>query len=153
MIVRQNSRNHEQQPRLGAILTMELVLVLPIFLIIICGLIEFIMISAAQSRMDQAAHAGLRMMSVSGADQKTCRQQIENLLGPRLALNYQLDMNPAEYPGEIGELALRIPMQNACPDMLWMFGFGLQGRQMQSSAAMVMERVSSRTDDADVPWN
>ncbi len=146
---RNNSRQ-KKQLRLGAILTMELVLVLPVFLIIICGLIEFIMISAAQSRMDQAAHAGLRMMSVSGIDKETCQQQVERLLGPRLALNYQLEMNPAEYPGEIGELALRIPMQNACPDMLWMFGFGLQGRQLHSSAAMVMERVTEHADTAQM---
>ena len=131
-------------------MTMELVLVLPIFLLIICGLVEFIMISSAQSRMDQAAHAGLRMMSVSGADSKQCEQRIGELLGPRLAMNYQVQIIPAEYPGEISEIQMRIPMDNACPDILWMFGFGLQGRYLQTSAAMVMERVSEPAVDGDM---
>ncbi|GDX91877.1 hypothetical protein LBMAG46_18840 [Planctomycetia bacterium] len=128
--------------RRGAILSMELVLVLPIFLLLIFGIAQFSMLMAAHARITSAAQSGVRMMSLSGSGVPEVQERVANLLGATLAANCEIDVQPAEYAGQIGSVFIKVPMSNASPDLLWMTGFSLTDRYLESSAAMVMERVA-----------
>jgi hypothetical protein len=129
--------------RRGAILSMELVLILPIFLLLIFSIVEFSMLMAAHTRVASAASSGARLMSVSGANAQEVRDKITYLLGPALAADCLINVEPAEHAGEVGRVTVRVPMQNASPDLLWITGFSLVDRSILSEAPMVMERSAS----------
>ncbi|MFN9717959.1 MAG: TadE/TadG family type IV pilus assembly protein [Planctomycetota bacterium] len=119
---------------------MELVLVLPLFLLLVFSIVEFSLLMSAQTRIANACQSGARMMSLTGASAEEIQSQVLSLLGPNLAKDCQIDVQPAAHPGEIGHVSVRLPMKNASPDLLWIAGYGLAGRTMDSSASMVMER-------------
>lgn len=128
---------------------MELVLVLPIFLLLIFSIVEFSMLMSAQTRVASAAQSGARMMSISGASSEEVEERVKDLLGPALAGDCSIQIHAASKPGEVGRVYVRVPMASASPDLLWMVGFGLSQRSIESDAAMVMER-SAAIDSSEV---
>ncbi len=126
--------------RRGAILSMELVLILPIFLLLIFSIVEFSMLMSANTRVASAATSGARLMSIGGADSDEVRDRVTWLLGPSLAKDCQIIVEPAEHAGTIGRVSVIVPMKNASPDLLWITGFSLAKRTIESEAPMVMER-------------
>lgn len=134
--------------RRGAILSMELVLVLPIFLLLIFSIVEFSMLMSAQTRVATAAQSGARMMSISGASGEEVQERVKDLLGPAFADDCSIEIQPASKPGEVGRVYVRVPMRCASPDLLWMVGFGLSERSIESDAAMVMERSAAVNTDS-----
>jgi Flp pilus assembly protein TadG len=132
--------------RRGAILSMELVLILPIFLMLIFSIIEFSMLMSAHTRVANAAQSGARLMSLSGATAEEVKEQVSSLLGPSLAGNCLIHVQPARHSGDIGRVTVRVPMKNASPDLLWMVGFGLSNRSIDEDAPMGMERSASTVD-------
>jgi len=130
--------------RRGAILSMELVLILPIFLLLIFSILEFSMLMAASTRVANAAQSGSRLMSLSDANADEVRDKVISLLGTKLAQDCHIDVQPAAFAGHIGRVSVHVPMTNACPDLLWMTGFSVKGRSIDSAAPMVMERSASR---------
>ena len=129
--------------RRGAILSMELVLILPIFLLLIFSIVEFSMLMSAHTRVASAATSGARLMSIGGAGRDEVRDKVIWLLGPALARNCQITVEPAEHAGAIGRVSVSVPMKNASPDLLWITGFSLSSRSIQSDAPMVMERSAA----------
>lgn len=122
---------------------MELVLILPIFLLLVFSIVEFSMLMSAHTRVDNAAQSGARSMCISGASDSEVRERVISLLGPSLAKDCLILVYPASYAGEIGRVAIKVPMRNASPDLLWMTGFSLQNRFIDVDAPMVMERTAS----------
>lgn len=129
--------------RPGAILSMELVLILPIFLLLIFSIIEFSMLMSARTRVAGAASSGARLMSIAGAGPEEVRDKVTYLLGPALAKNCEIIVEPADHAGGIGRVCVKVPMKNASPDLLWMTGFSLTHRTIETDAPMVMERSAS----------
>lgn len=119
---------------------MELVLILPLFLLLVFSIVEFSMLMSAQTRVANACQSGARMMSLTGASAEEVQSRVLSLLGPNLAKQCQIDVQPAAHPGDIGYVSVQLPMKNASPDLLWIAGYGLEGRMLNSSAPMVMER-------------
>jgi hypothetical protein len=132
--------------RRGAILSMELVLILPIFLLLIFSIVEFSMLMSAHTRVANAAQSGSRLMSISGASENEVKEKVASLLGPVLAENCQIQVEAAEHAGEIGRVTVHVPMKNASPDLLWIVGFDLESRSIDVDAPMVMERSASNED-------
>ena len=129
--------------RRGAILSMELVLILPIFLLLIFAIVEFSMLMSAHTRVANAAQSGARLMSLRGASAEEVREQVNSLLGAALSRNCLIDVQPASHAGDIGRVSVRVPMQNASPDLLWIAGYSLTTRSIVADAPMVMERSAS----------
>jgi hypothetical protein len=119
---------------------MELVLVLPLFLILVFSIVEFSMLMSAQTRVANACQSGARMMSLTGASPEEIDSRVRSLLGPKLANSCQVSVKPGGYPGDVGYVSVRVPMKNASPDLLWITGYSLQGRSLDASTPMVMER-------------
>ena len=136
--------NAGRPDRKGAILSMELVLILPIFLLLVFSIVEFSMLMSAHTRVANAAQSGSRMMCISGANESEVKERVISLLGASLATDCLIQVDPANYAGEIGRVAIRVPMRNASPDLLWMTGFSLQDRSIGADAPMVMERTTSK---------
>ena len=133
--------------RKGAILSMELVLVLPIFLLLIFSIVEFSMLMSAQTRVANAAQNGARMLSICGVPSASAeaevRARVKQLLGPALAHQSVVTIQPGSYASDLGRVHVQVPMRNACPDLLWMTGFSVSHRTINCDAAMAMERTAS----------
>lgn len=140
---------HLSHRRHGAVLSMELVLVLPIVFLLLFALLEFSLLMAAYARVCSAAQSGARHMSITGAEPVAVQQYINQLLGPALSNSAAITVLPAEYAGQIGSVQLSVPMKNASPDLLWFIGFGLAGRALEARSAMVMERSSPSISNAE----
>ncbi len=129
---------------------MELVLVLPIFLLLIFSIVEFSMLMSAQTRVANAAQNGARMLSVCGmpsaAAEAEVRSRVEQLLGPALAQECVVTIDPGAFASDLGRVHVQVPMRNACPDLLWMTGFSVANRSINCDAAMAMERTASAAD-------
>lgn len=136
--------------RRGAVLSMELVLVLPLFLLLIFSLVEFSMLTAGQARVASAAQAGARYMSLSGAEESAVQARVAQVLGSDLSAVCSIAVQPANYVGETGYVTVSVPMQSASPDLLWFIGFGLAGRSLEMRAGMVAERCAA-TASAETP--
>ncbi|HRA86858.1 MAG TPA: TadE/TadG family type IV pilus assembly protein [Planctomycetaceae bacterium] len=133
--------------RKGVILSMELVLVLPIFLVLIFSIVEFSMLMSAQTRVANAAQNGARMLSICGVPSASAeaevKARVEQLLGPSLAYECVVTIEPGAYASDLGHVRVQVPMQNACPDLLWMTGFSVSQRTITCDAAMAMERTTA----------
>ena len=129
--------------RRGAILSMELVLILPIFLMLIFSIVEFSMLMSAHTRVANAAHSGARLMCLRGASAEEVQEQVISLLGAALSSNCRIDVQPASHAGDIGRVSVCVPMKNASPDLLWIAGYSLANRSICADAPMVMERSAS----------
>ena len=129
---------------------MELVLVLPIFLLLIFSIVEFSMLMSAQTRVANAAQNGARLLSVCGmpsvAAETEVKARVEQLLGPALAKQCVITIDPGDYASDLGHVYVQVPMRNACPDLLWMTGFSVSNRSINCDAAMAMERTASASD-------
>ncbi len=136
----------ETSNRKGVILSMELVLVLPIFLLLVFSIVEFSMLMSAQTRVANAAQNGARMLSICGVPSTTAeteiKSRVEQLLGPALAQQSVITIIPGAYASDLGHIHVQVPMRNACPDLLWMTGFSVAHRYINCDAAMAMERTS-----------
>lgn len=132
--------------RRGAILSMELVLILPILLLLIFSMVEFSMLMSARTRVANAAQSGSRLMCINGAGVDEVKDKVTSLLGPALAINCSITVQPAQYAGQIGRVTVRVPMKNASPDLLWIAGFSLDDRSIDADAPMVMERSASANE-------
>jgi len=142
-VKRSTANVRHSRKRRGAVLSMELVLVLPMFLLLIFSLVEFSMLTSAQARVASAAQAGARYMSISGAGESAVRQRVADVLGAELSVACSIVVQPAAYVGETGYVSVAVPMQNASPDLLWCIGFGLSGRNIEARAGVVAERCAA----------
>ena len=126
--------------RRGAILSMELVLILPIFLMLILSMAEFSMLMSARTRVCDAARQGSRMLCLGGQSPDQIRSQLTAILGASMGSQCQILIQPAAGPGDLGNVQIRVPMHCATPDLLWMTGFSVRNRFLEADAPMVMER-------------
>jgi len=132
--------------RRGAILSMELVMIMPLFLVLIFSIVEFSMLMSASSRVSNAAQSGARLMSISGAAPEEVKAKVTAILGPALSQNCRIDVHPAAHVGDVGSVYVTVPMKNASPDLLWMTGFSLDSRSLNAESPMVMERCAYQED-------
>ncbi len=131
--------------RMGAILSMELVLVLPIFLLVLFSVVEFSMLSTARTRLTDAARHGSRLLCLSDRSHDEVRVEVRKMLGPKLGQYAQVDINDSRQPGEMVNVYVRIPMSSASPDLLWMTGFSVRDRFLGGEAPMVREHDIATT--------
>lgn len=125
--------------RQGAILSMELVLVLPIFMLVLFSIVEFSMLSTARTRLTDAARHGARMLCISDRSHDDVREQVQKLLGSQLSRQADIEIHDSKKPGDIVNVHVRIPMANASPDLLWMTGFSVRNRYLGAEAPMARE--------------
>lgn len=118
---------------------MELVLTLPILAVILGGIVEFSMLFYARSSVVQACRQGARTASLAGVQPEEVEWEVRNVLPPSLQEGAQVDVLGGEYSGDIVAVLVRVPMNAACPDLLWPIGYSLEGRSLISETRMIKE--------------
>ncbi len=127
-----------QRKRRG-VLSMELVLTLPILLMLLLALFQFMMLFYSRSLMVEASRAGARKASLPGVTEDDVEGEIRRILAPRLQQGMQVTVDFGEWSGDVVSVSVAVPMSAASPDLLWPIGFGLEGRKLFSETRMVRE--------------
>lgn len=118
---------------------MELVLVLPVFLLLLFAIVEFSMLTSARLRVADAARLAVRSICIANAPDETVRSQITAALGPSLSRDVRIEVERPQRSGEVVNIRIAVPMRNATPDLLWMTGFSIRDRTLVAEAPMVRE--------------
>jgi hypothetical protein len=126
---------------MGAVLSLELLLVLPILLAIILGAVELSMLMMSMQRVQAASMAACRVGTLPASNmddqQFAMANAAEQALGSdSLVAEYDMQTDVGVYPGDPVVVALTVPMTAAAPDLLKVLGFSLEGRQLASQTQM-----------------
>jgi hypothetical protein len=121
------------------LLSMELLITLPIFGILLMGLFEYSLLFAARGDVVAACRAGCRRATLANATLEDVEYEVRATLGNRLARRVQVDAVLGERTGDEVTVAVSVPMGLASPDLLWPIGFGLRDRNFSCQSRMVKE--------------
>jgi Flp pilus assembly protein TadG len=136
---RRNNLVTRRASRRKGLAAMELALVLPILGVLLLGLLEFTMLFYARSSVVEACRAGARAATRVGSDASQVEYEASQVLFPSLRQNMQVEMAGGRFSGDVVTVAVQVPMNSASPDLLWMVGFGLQGRTLYAESTMIKE--------------
>lgn len=118
---------------------MEVLLILPVFLILLLALVEFSYMLSARSDIVEASRAGARLATLSGIDLEEIENDVFRSLGGRYGSAVQVHAQLGTYSGDEVVVAVRVPMSAAAPDLLWPVGYGLRGKQFVAETRMLKE--------------
>ena len=135
----QTQRGKKSSLRRGGYLTMELVLTLPILAIVLLALFEFSLLFFARGVVVESCRAGARQGTMPGATTQSVEAEIKRVLTPSLIPGLQVNYLPGQYSGDVVQVAVRIPMTDASPDLLWPVGFSLRNRDLFAEVSMIKE--------------
>jgi Flp pilus assembly protein TadG len=130
-----------RRARLGAILSLELILVLPILTAILLAIMELSMLMMGYQRVQSASSAACRVgtlplpacTALDQAMQEAAAQALDKL--PMVAA-YQMNYEVGQYAGDQVWVQVSVPMTAAAPDLLRVVGLSLQGRQLVAQTVM-----------------
>ena len=142
----QHSTPDSSPTRRGAILTMELVLVLPVFLTLLFAVVEFSLLTSARMRIADAARVGVRRVCLSSASVESVKADVAEILGPGLSHNASIHVSSPTRSGGLANVRVVVPMSNVTPDLLWAVGFSVDGRVLVADAPMVREHDTVSVD-------
>jgi Flp pilus assembly protein TadG len=126
--------------RRGALLSLELVLVLPIVMALFLALIEFSLLWSANQRVKEASSAGCRVATYNGSNLPAVQQAVEFALHKQaLVTTYKVQVEGGLHSGDPIAVTVQVPMRAASPDLLSIFGFRLMGRHLQAQTVMRRE--------------
>lgn len=137
-------RTRQRSARLGAILSYELMLVLPIVLALVVALVEFGLLWSASHKVQLAAQVACRVGTrpcdrVLAQDEAVRLAAERALIDRRLVASHRLTFRPATRTGEPVSVEIKVPMGAASPDMLALFGYSLKNRFLVSRVVMSKE--------------
>jgi hypothetical protein len=121
------------------VLSMELVITLPIFGLLLLGLFEYSLLFASRGDVVDACRAGCRRGTLTFATPEDVEDQVRWSLGGRLGPHAIIESEVGEYTGDAVVVTVRVPMSAASPDFLWPIGFGLRDRELSCQSRMVKE--------------
>lgn len=134
------SRLSRRRSRRGAVLSTELILLVPITFGLLMALAEFSMLWLANERVVAAAQAACRTATLPGATTQAVQQAAASALGkPVLISQATIEVTWAAHAGEPVWVEVRLPMRSAAPDLLGFLGFGLGDRQIVAQCVMRKE--------------
>ena len=126
-------------PRRRGVLSMELLLTLPILTVLLFGLLEFSLLFFARADVVEASRAGARAARVYGATAESVEEEVRFSLGGRLAPHVRVQAELGDKTGDEVSVAVEVPMAVASPDLLWLIGYSLQGRDLLCETRMAKE--------------
>ena len=132
------STHHSRRQRRG-ILSAELLLTLPILTILLFGLLEFSLLFFARGDVVEASRAGARAARLYGATEGSIELLVRNSLGGRLAPSARVVADLGTRSGDEVSVAVVVPMAAAAPDLLWIIGYSLKGRDLICETHMAKE--------------
>lgn len=138
--ITRRSRHARHGRRLGAIVTMELLLVLPVVLALLLGLVEFSMLWIARQHVQESARAACRVATFPGSNQQTVNQAAYMALHKQaLVSQAQVQIRGGAFSGDLVAVRVAVPMRAAAPDLLAVFGLGFGQTELTAEAVMRKE--------------
>ena len=125
--------------RRRGILSMELLLTLPILTVLLFGLLEFSLLFFARADVVEASRAGARAARLYGATAESVEEEVRYSLGGRLAPHVRVQAELGDKTGDEVRVAVEVPMAVASPDLLWLIGYSLRGRELLCETRMTKE--------------
>lgn len=131
-------------PREGALMCVELVFVLPLLLLVVFAILEFGCLWSANIRVKAASQAACRVATLPAETpddmMRAVRRIAEQSLGSaKLSRSSHVLVDAAEHAGEPVTVEVRVPMSDAAPNLLAMFGWRLDGRELVGRTVMRKE--------------
>jgi Flp pilus assembly protein TadG len=136
------SRRRRSGRRVGAILSLELLLVLPILITIILGVVELSLLMMGMQRVQAASRAACLVGTLPADDwqaqEQAMRDAAEQAMGNAGMIDtYEIEeMDTGTFSGDPVVFSLSVPMTAAAPDLLRVIGLSLEGRQLASRTEM-----------------
>ena len=118
---------------------MELLITLPIFGLLLMGLLEFSLLFFARGDLVEACRAGARTGTTQGATDTDVQDEVLDHLSPRLQAGAQVVSDCGVNAGDVVSVQVQTPMSAACPDLLWPIGFSLRNRYLSCETRMLKE--------------
>ncbi|MDA0832542.1 MAG: TadE/TadG family type IV pilus assembly protein [Planctomycetota bacterium] len=118
---------------------MELVFVLPILLFMLLGMFEFSLLFFARSEVTEAARTGARTAMLAGVSEDDVISAIRTTLSPRLHGGLNIHVDLGDQSGDPVGVAVRVPMQNASPDLLWPIGYSINNQFLYAETSYLKE--------------
>ncbi len=125
--------------RRRGVLSAELLLTLPILMVLLFGLLEFSLLFFARGDVVDASRAGARAARIFGATSESVEDEVRSALGGRLAAHARVTAELGETSGDPVRVTVEVPMAVASPDLLWLIGYSLRGRDLYCQTRMVKE--------------
>jgi len=147
MRITSQARRTPRQRRRGAVLV-ELVLVLPIFVILLTAMIEFCLLLTARQELLTASREGARIAS-HGAPNEEVRERVRHILGDgRLGTaevnirHFAEDSLLPNAPRDRVQVVVQIPTTRVVPDFLGLVGISFAEDELIAGTVMSMETLS-----------
>ena len=126
--------------RRGAVLTFELLLILPIVLALTLAVVELSLLWSGNQRLAVASRDACRGATLPGTTDDDVRHTVlQSLLGHRLGSVVKVEIQRGLMAGDPVGVRLIAPMQAASPDLLAIVGFSLADRQFSVVSVMRQE--------------
>lgn len=125
--------------RLGAILSTELVLVLPIVITLLLAVVEFGMIMQARGSVVEASRVAGRLAAQSHATAADVEVAARRALGRKLGQAADVNVVAGDHPGDRVVVGVAVPMTAASPDFLFWIGLSHEGKQLAAVSEFVKE--------------
>jgi Flp pilus assembly protein TadG len=127
--------------RKGAVLSLELLFVLPILAVLFFGLLEVSLLLMGMQRVQAASSAACRVGTLPANDPVAQQQAMKDAAARALGqagmiATYQMQADVGRYVGDPVLVQVSVPMTAASPDLLGMIGFSLKDRQLVGRCEM-----------------
>lgn len=148
----------KKSSRIGALLSAELLIVMPILIIVIFGIVEVSLVLSGQGQLESAVQAAARFASLdSMLVEEECNsgaiearfisslpdQRMKNAFGQDGGGKFEIfvngvlvDGNCMVNQGDMVTIRATMPMSAVAPDLLGVIGLALQGRTVTSTATV-----------------
>ncbi|MHC4879559.1 MAG: TadE/TadG family type IV pilus assembly protein [Planctomycetota bacterium] len=121
------------------LLSAELIMVLPVFAIVLFGLLEFSLLFFARGELAEASRVGARKATLPGVTAEEVESEVRAVLSPRLQDSLQVQVESGQRSGDVVTVALAVDMTAASPDLLWPIGYSLTNRKLYEITKMIRE--------------
>jgi len=142
--VRRRSTSGRAFPRRRAVLSLELLLVLPLLFGVVLGLVELSMIASANQRIKTASALACRIATFPATSDDALIDAVQNVVDNTLRRhslkeNCHITLTPGQSTGDDVVVEITLPMIHAAPNMLAFLGFSLEDRQLFARTVMRKE--------------
>jgi hypothetical protein len=117
-----------------------MLLTFPILALAMFGVVETSVLVGASNRLQLAANTGARVgASIPGPHHhQAIEEAVFEVLGPELSQHATVKCSHSGAAGDMCRVTVKLPREQAAPDLLGMFGFRLSG-SLQATVAMRIE--------------
>lgn len=145
------ARRRHARDRVGSILSVELLLLLPILLIVVFAVVQFSLTLMALQAISASAHAGVREAALPGSSRASVVATVHSALtGWRFQDDVDVQIFVNGQPEKSASLThaltddevsitVRVPATEAAPDALLLAGISLNSTNLQSTFVMRKE--------------